>query len=337
METSPHSNAEGAAELDGQLDAAGPLVEHETWESSSGPAETPPDGQESVFAAILNNTQLLEQILAHIAGERLQFEHGDFGDGDFVNGELEHGDAIAEASLDEIDAVDENRTLLQRNADLEQLVEQLRGEVDLLTGQNEELASKVARGNVVRSVSQTSVSSPTLTWEQRRQQILDEMENDSFDAESFLSTLQESSAIPVEPESDEPETGVDAVQYVVDLNSELERLNELIRQYEDSPNECASAADLDGSLADAIEADDVIQQEREKLRQLQTEWEERFRETEIEISLERAKLSRERREVESINEQLVSEVEELRRQLSHGDASKAGTRWMAKLGLISNT
>lgn len=319
METSPHPNAEGAAEVDAQQDTTGALVEHEAWESSSGPTET---GRETIFSAILNNTQLLEQILAHIAGERLEFGQDE--------GDLQ----IAEASLDEIAAVDENRTLLQRNADLEQLVEQLRGEVDLLTGQNEELASKVAHENVVRSVSQTSVASTTLSWEQRRQQILDEMENDSFDAESFLSTLQESNAIQAEPELDEQD--VDPVQYVVDLNSELERLNGLIRQYEDLPTE-RTATPLDESLADAIENDEVIQQEREKLRQLQAEWEERFRETEIEISLERAKLSRERREVESINEQLATEVEELRRKVFDGDAGKAGTRWMAKLGLISNT
>lgn len=340
MENSPHLNAEGVDSI----------VEQDQCETSNGSLETemdpgfdpslmpyiPEATDDSVFAAILHNTQLLEQVLAHVAGERLQFSTSD--------GPVE----LVAADADEISAVDQNEILRERNDGLERLVEELRGEVDLLKTQNDELASKVAHDDVVRSVSHSSVTpsrpagnvaSQSLTWEQRKQQILDDMENDSFDAESFLASLQDTS--PAHRSNDEPQDeGIldalpaDPIEYVNDLNAELERLTELLSMYEEDGVPIGSA---DVSIAEAIEADEVVHAEREKLRQLQSEWEERFRETEIEISLERAKLSRERLEVESINEQLATEVDELKRQIASGDPDKVGTRWMAKLGLISNT
>ncbi|MEO1525367.1 MAG: hypothetical protein AAFX06_08015 [Planctomycetota bacterium] len=320
MENSPLQRTEEEAHGDSHPDTLNPPVEQD----GCGTAST---GEQSIYGAILRNTELLEQVLSHIAGERLGF--------DFTGVDFE----VAEADIDEIIAVDENAILRERNDGLEQLVEQLRSEVDLLNSQNGELASKVARKDVVRSVSHSTSVPQTLTWEQRKQQILDEMENDSFDAESFLSTLSQ----PVQEDtlhSDDDASivaGDDPIQYVTDLNNELDRLTELVRSYEEATVESQTIPVVDDSVAAAIEADDVVQEEREKLRQLQAEWEERFRETEIEISLERAKLSRERQEVETINEQLANEVDELRRQIATGDSTKAGTRWMAKLGLISNT
>ena len=46
-----------------------------------------------------------------------------------------------------------------------------------------------------------------------------------------------------------------------------------------------------------IDENELVVQERERLQMLQVEWEEKFREGEIQASLERAKLSRERQEL----------------------------------------
>jgi hypothetical protein len=72
-----------------------------------------------------------------------------------------------------------------------------------------------------------------------------------------------------------------------------------------------------------------------KLQQLQVEWEEKFRQGEIEASLERAKLSRERQEISAKKQELELQLEQLQRE--HRQANAAGgsgsRRWLVKLGL----
>ena len=89
------------------------------------------------------------------------------------------------------------------------------------------------------------------------------------------------------------------------------------------------------AIAEMIDSDELVQQERERLQLLQAEWEEKFRQGEIEASLERAKLSRERQELAKKQAELEEQLEHARRESRHanenGSASKR--RWLVKLGL----
>ena len=82
-----------------------------------------------------------------------------------------------------------------------------------------------------------------------------------------------------------------------------------------------------------VDADELVQQERERLQLLQAEWEEKFREGEIEASLERAKLSRERQSLAKRQAELDDELEQLRQELRHDQDRKVSGRWRNKLGL----
>jgi hypothetical protein len=84
-----------------------------------------------------------------------------------------------------------------------------------------------------------------------------------------------------------------------------------------------------------LDADELIAHERGKLQQLQVEWEEKFREGEIEASLERAKLSRERQEVFATKQELELQIEQLQREYRQANAAggRSSRRWLAKLGL----
>jgi hypothetical protein len=83
-----------------------------------------------------------------------------------------------------------------------------------------------------------------------------------------------------------------------------------------------------------LDGDEIIRQEREKLVQAQAEWREKIGKAEIDISVERARIARERIELE----------EKMRvyhdNQAQHPTDGTAGTpekpargRWLARLGL----
>ena len=77
----------------------------------------------------------------------------------------------------------------------------------------------------------------------------------------------------------------------------------------------------------------------ERLQQLQDEWEDKFRQTEIEASLERAKLSRERQELANKMSEIEEQLSHAKREARHHATNEEGPsrRWLAKLGLADGT
>lgn len=116
---------------------------------------------------------------------------------------------------------------------------------------------------------------------------------------------------------------------------ELQRL--LQQQSENIGGMAIGAAAIEGLL----ETDELIRQERERLEALQAQWREKFRQAEIETSMERAKLARERRELESRLEELkrdqarcAEERAAFQAELQSNRQSNAPrNRWFNRLGL----
>jgi hypothetical protein len=83
----------------------------------------------------------------------------------------------------------------------------------------------------------------------------------------------------------------------------------------------------------------LVREERENLQRIQEEWREKLRQSEVEISIERAKIARERLELEERMRSL--ELERTQSDAQGADASSAGKktkgrprgRWLARLGL----
>jgi hypothetical protein len=112
---------------------------------------------------------------------------------------------------------------------------------------------------------------------------------------------------------------------IVALQQQLEE--QCARQAADESHQAA--------LDQAVNADAIIQQERERLVDLQKEWQEKLRHAEIEISLERAKLARQRAEIE---EQVHRSEKESAKSTIPGSSAGPGQRsttgqWLARLGL----
>lgn len=107
-----------------------------------------------------------------------------------------------------------------------------------------------------------------------------------------------------------------------------ERLRELAAAAEATPDPADAEQVRREQEAEILDADEIVQQERARLTALQEEWSEKVRAAELELSVERAKLARERA---SMEDQIAAAAR------NEGESSSEGSqprrRWLAALGL----
>ncbi len=266
---------------------------------------------QSVLATVQDNQELLQRLLDQVSdlSQLLSTGHSFPVASDRENGQDD------EAAVDRLH--------------LEEQIAQLESQVEDLRQQNRELASKVA-GNSVRETISNTEAVEALSWNQRKELILQQLEEECFDAESFVSNM----AYQREGDQETPELYLERlVRELESRNQEIQELRHLLdSQSKTHDGQFAVGA---AAIAGMIDSDELVQQERERLQRLQVEWEEKFREGEIEASLERAKLSRERQQLARKQAELAEELEHMKREARHQEASPSPSsrRWLAKLGL----
>lgn len=115
---------------------------------------------------------------------------------------------------------------------------------------------------------------------------------------------------------------------VAEKDREIAELKQLLQDQSANLGTVAVGAAAIGEL---LEADAIVREEREKLRLLQEEWREKLRAAEIEISVERAKLARQRAELEEmLRENRLPNPDNA--GPAKADTPQTG-RWLARLGL----
>ena len=220
----------------------------------------------------------------------------------------------------------------EENARLSDQVRELQTRLAELEQQNGDLASQVAGSNIRQSVAdEHSDCTEALSWEQRKALILQQMEDDAFDSQAFVESLPSGASTD--------QAAADPAGYVEQLHREMQRRDEEIEELRCLLEQQGGAREGGvavgaAAIAQMVDSDELVQEERRRLQQLQAEWEEKFRQGEIAASLERAKLSRERQELARKNEELEEQLAHLRRQcesVEQGD--RPSRRWLAKLGL----
>lgn len=280
--------------------------------------EGPGSGQ-SVVDAVQANSLLLHQLLARLTD--LQNSLG-------IDQLPSIGDAEVPATASELAT---HRECEAERLRLDNQIGRLELQLQDLTQQNRELAGKVADSSVRQRMSPDE-SNQSLSWEERKMLVLKQLEEDSFDAESFVANLPYHS----EEQCETPELFVERiVRELESRNREINDLRHLLEQQ--SATHSGQVAIGASAIAHMIDADELVQQERERLQTLQAEWEQRFREGEIEASLERATLSRERQELARRRAELEEELQHHRREIlskvdGEGD-TQSNRRWLVKLGL----
>ncbi len=271
-----------------------------------------------VMEAVQSNAELLQQVLEQLADLRPDV----------------HTDApgtLASALLSDTDNDQCERHQRQIAALEDQIAE--------LQQQNSDLAARVASSNLQQSISTPqSSSNDALSWEERKQVIIQQMESDTFDSEEFISSLQRESI----------DSSVSPSQFVESLSTELASREQELARREEEIHELRCLLDHqsetrdDGvaigaaAIAEMIDSDQLVEQERQRLQLLQAEWEEKFRQSEIEASLERAKLSRERQQVAKKQAELDEQLEHIRRAERLASDSGKSRKWLVALGLADD-
>ena len=121
---------------------------------------------------------------------------------------------------------------------------------------------------------------------------------------------------------------------VQEKDREIRELKQLLNEQSQSVGTMAVGA---AALGGILDSDEIIRQQRERLAQLQDEWETKMRQAEIDISMERAKLARERADLEEVQRSLEDQRQARRPAVEDGDTTKPSSpqrgRWLSRLGL----
>ncbi len=201
---------------------------------------------------------------------------------------------------------------------IEQLRSQLleaRHEAVELRMQSNDLGSRLAKFGPL-----PGQKSETLSWEQRKEALLQQLE-----AETHAET-------PCDPRK-----VLDIERILEQTTSEIERRDQEIADLKTLIEQQSIAHDGMSigvaAVAEMIESDALIVSERLRLKELRDDWEQKQRQAEIEMSLERAKLARERLEIqEKIQHYEENNSSQTEAENPSGKTRTRG-RWLARLGL----
>lgn len=208
--------------------------------------------------------------------------------------------------------------------------EKLAAELADLKQQNAELASQLAE---VKSglhnpphLYLTQLNQESMTWEQRKKLILQQFENESTGA--FNAQPPQSNRVEIEEVLRTSQAEIDR------RDQEIAELKSIVEQQSNAHDGVAIGA---AAIAQMLDSDELVRLEREKLAAIQVEWESKLREAEVQISTERARLSRERLELEALTQKLSEQIVHLPAPAtSTADQKVEGKpvrRWLEHLGL----
>jgi chromosome segregation ATPase len=211
----------------------------------------------------------------------------------------------------------------QQHADLQRRFEMAVEDVRELKTRNAELEAKLSS---TPSRGGSTADSGAMDWESQKRRLLASLE----DATESNEPLPEKERITIEDTIEM----TDAV--VAEKDREIERLkSELVET--SRANVSSTEAQQQQQTNELLDADEVIAEHRKRIAQLEREMEDKLRTAELELSVERAKITREKAEIE----ELRSDLESRRHSAPAGGAaaspgSPPRRRWLSKLGITGD-
>ncbi|MBN1396069.1 MAG: hypothetical protein JW959_13690 [Pirellulales bacterium] len=192
-------------------------------------------------------------------------------------------------------ALDDLQELKTKHAELQRQLDQAR-------------ANPAARGG-----------GPVIDWEAEKRRILEALESDGDEGDAVKKAERQK---------------IEDVIHATDraLAAKDRELEELRRKLPHHGGGAPSEAEQAAAVERAIDADAEIKRERERLEQLQVQWREKLRQAEVELSVERAEIARQRAELEKRKN---SESGNASKNMVQGEKPEqpANGRWLARLGL----
>jgi hypothetical protein len=182
--------------------------------------------------------------------------------------------------------------------------------------QNNELSSSLAKLKGPAEGQRAEV----MTWEQRKEALLRQLEAETH-AEEPCDPRKVLEIEKVIQQTDDE---------IIRRDREIADLRALLEQQAIAQNGMAIGV---AAVAEMIETDAMIISERMRLQELQAEWEQKQRQAEIEMSLERAKLARERLELQEKMQSFEDNNPPQTEDEKKSTREKTRGRWLARLGL----
>ncbi|HUG66651.1 MAG TPA: hypothetical protein VMM76_02800 [Pirellulaceae bacterium] len=184
-------------------------------------------------------------------------------------------------------------------------------EIRELKAKNAGLQKQAAQGG---ETSRPAIAAATtgFDWEQQKRHLMQQLDSE----------LEESN-----PKDKQTKISIESTIRITD-----QVIAEKDRQIADLKTRLAesSSAANDGAPSSLLDNDEQIREERERLSRLEDEWRSKLRQAEIDISVERAKLARERSDVDA----KLRSVEDARGDIAGGkNTAKQTGRWLTRLGL----
>jgi len=190
-----------------------------------------------------------------------------------------------------------------------------------LKARNADLGQQLAKGRPA-AAPPAPAPSGVLNWETEKQRILAALESDA----GKDSDAQQEERLTIE------EVLRQTDQLLAEKDREIADLKQLLQDQSGSFGALALGA---AAVGEILAQDAIVQEEREKLKRLQEEWREKLCQAEVDISLERAKIARERAQIEDKLRLLESQTANASEKVE--DPSKTGKpvrgRWLSRLGL----
>ncbi len=121
-------------------------------------------------------------------------------------------------------------------------------------------------------------------------------------------------------------------EVVAQKDRELAELRQLL---EEQAGNIGSVAIGATTIAGILDQDELIAQERARLAQVQDEWREKLRQAEIDISVQRAAIARDRAQIDEKLACHQTDLDNFKDQQS-GPGGKPHRRWLSRLGLKEN-
>ncbi len=196
-----------------------------------------------------------------------------------------------------------------------------------LKASNSRLQEQLSKAKATASTfaKETRSQQPSLNWETEKLRIIAALESDLDENDSE----QRAERLKIEEVLQATEKAI------AKKDAEITEKNNEIRELKQRLEKSSHTGPLDqmaAAIEQTLQNDIIIQQERERLRQLEEQVQSRMCRAEIEISLERAKLARERAEIE---ERLRSAGLDAAKPAGEPNAPEqpAHGRWLSRLGL----
>ena len=216
-------------------------------------------------------------------------------------------------------------------------IESLNRKIDSLVEQNDQLARELAHHTVRRAVSQSSDAHASLSWEERKALLFKQFEAEDNGEIVVYENGAADHAVTEEAAREEIERlREENARLKGELKARDLEISEMRTLLENRPEVAGDGLTVGAaSIARLLDGDELVQCERDRLKEIQEEWEGKFRELEIATSIERANLARQRRELECKNAELEEQLVHLQREIKQDAIAGPNqpTRWLAKLGL----